>query len=244
MVVAGPWPGTTLDGVNDLLTVAAGEVGAADAAGEERVTSEDHLERSEVKTDGTLRVAGGVKDLGRIVFKADGTAVVEGFVGWGGFRGIDTNPVCLFSHDLELGKVVFVEKDGGAGELFKPLRTADVIDMRVGYKDLLEGEAEGGEAAMDAGDLIARVDDDGFAGFLVGQDCAVALERADGKGLENHGFIVGLEGVRQMKRQTRLGLPFASRGKSAICLASPELRMRALRHRAPSARVRNERRGR
>ena len=53
-----------VDGVDDLLEVAAGQVGAADAAGKERVAGEDHLERSEVKADGALGVAGGVQDLG------------------------------------------------------------------------------------------------------------------------------------------------------------------------------------
>ena len=70
------------------------------------------------------------------------------------------------------------------------LRTADVIDVRVGNKNLLESEAECGEAAMDAGDLVARVDDNGLASLFVGQNRAVALERANGKDLEDHGHIV------------------------------------------------------
>jgi len=180
-----------LDGVDDLLAVSTREVGAADAAGEERVSGEDHFERGKMETDGALGVAGGVKDLGGVGGESDGAAVDKGFVGREGFRRIDTNPGCLFGHDVELGKVVFVEKDGSAGEGFKFDSSADVIDVGVSDEDLLEGEAEGGEAAMDAGDLIAGVDDDGFAGFFVGQYGAVALQWADGKGLENHGFIVG-----------------------------------------------------
>ena len=65
-----------------------------------------------------------------------------------------------------------------------------MVDVGVGDEDLLEGETEGGEAAMDAADFVAGIDDDGFAGGLVGKDGAVALQRADGKGLENHEFIV------------------------------------------------------
>ena len=68
---------------------------------------------------------------------------------------------------------------------------SDMIDVGVGNKDLLESKGEGGEAAMDAGDLVSGIDDDGFAGFLVGQNCAVALQRADREGLKDHGFIVG-----------------------------------------------------
>ena len=73
---------------------------------------------------------------------------------------------------------------------FELERAADMVDVGVGDEDLLECEAEVGEAAVDAGDLVAGIDDDGFAGFLVGNDGAVALQRADRKGLENHGFIV------------------------------------------------------
>ena len=62
MVVAGPWPGMTsvssgksqqtgLDGFDDLVEVAAGQVGAPDAAGEERVAGDDHLERREVEAE-------------------------------------------------------------------------------------------------------------------------------------------------------------------------------------------------
>ena len=127
-------------------------------------------------------MAGGMEDLGRIGVEADTAAVCKGFVGWGGFWRIDTNPGRLFGHDLEHGKVVFVEKDGCAGEGLELECSADVVDVGVGDKDLLEGESEGGEPAMDARDFIAGVNDDSFAGFLVSQDCAVALEWADRKG--------------------------------------------------------------
>jgi hypothetical protein len=198
-----------LDGLDDLLAVASRQVSAANAACEESVAGEDHFERGEMKADGALGVTRGVKDLGWVGIEAYAEAVREGLIGRSCFRRLDTDPGCLLGHDPEQGKVVFVEKNGRAGEGFKFERSADVIDVGVGDEDLLESEAEGGEAAMDAGDLIAGVDDDGFAGFLVGEDGAVALQRADGKGFENHGFIVGLSmnPPKQMKRQTRLGLP-------------------------------------
>ena len=46
--------------VDDLVGVAAGQVGPADASGEERVAGEDHLERREMEADGALGVTGGV----------------------------------------------------------------------------------------------------------------------------------------------------------------------------------------
>ena len=65
-----------------------------------------------------------------------------------------------------------------------------MVDVGVGDEDLLECKTEGGETAVDAADLVAGIDDDGLAGFLVAQDGAVALERADGKSLKDHRFIV------------------------------------------------------
>ena len=86
-----------VDGVDDLLGIAAGQVGAADAAGEERVAGDDHFERREMKADGTLGVAGRVEDLGGVVVEADTMAVGQGFVGRGGFGSGNAEPGGLFS---------------------------------------------------------------------------------------------------------------------------------------------------
>jgi hypothetical protein len=48
---------------------------------------------------------------------------------------------------------------------------------------------------MDAADLVAGIDDDGLAGHFVAEDGAVAGQRADGKGFQNHGLIVSRGGV-------------------------------------------------
>jgi hypothetical protein len=44
-------------------------------------------------------------------------------------------------------------------------------------------------------DIIARIDDHGFVSFLVADDRAVALQRADGEDLVDHGDIVASEFV-------------------------------------------------
>ncbi len=179
-----------VDGVDDLLGIAAWKVGATDASREESVASEDHLQRREIKTDGTLGVTWSVDNSGGVVVEADMTSIRETFVGRSGFRGFDAQPGCLSRHHMEERKVIFVEEDRRSGEGFELECAANVIDVGVGDEDLLEGETESGEAAMNAVDIIARVDDDGFTGFLVAQDGAVALQWADGEGLEDHGFIV------------------------------------------------------
>ena len=81
-----------VDGVDDLLGVAAGQVGAADAPGEEGVSGEDHLERREMKADRALGVAGRVEDVCGVVVEAYATAVGEGFVGWCEFREWERQP--------------------------------------------------------------------------------------------------------------------------------------------------------
>ena len=47
-----------------------------------------------------------------------------------------------------------------------------------------------GEDGEDARDVVAGVDDHGFAGGLVSKDGAVALERADGEDFMDHGRFV------------------------------------------------------
>jgi hypothetical protein len=62
-----------------------------------------------------------------------------------------------------------------------------MVDVSVCNKNLLEFEAELGEATGDSPNLVAGVDDNRFMGLLVAQDSAVALQRADGEGFEDHG---------------------------------------------------------
>ena len=157
MVVTGPWPGRTLvssgkrqqaglDGVDDLVEVAAGQVGAADAAGKERVAGDEKLERGKMQADGALGVAGGVEHLGGVVFEADGCAVGQGSIGRRGLRGGNAQPFGLLLHHLEQGQVVFIQKDGGAGEPLQLERAAHVVDVGMGDENLLQLEAEFGEA--------------------------------------------------------------------------------------------------
>jgi hypothetical protein len=179
-----------VDGFDDLRVVASGEVGAADASREESVAGEDHFERGEMQTDGTLSVSGGVDDLGGVVFEAYAAAVGQGFIGRSGFGCFDAEPGCLGGHHLEERKVCLIQVDWGAGKGLEFEGTADMVDVGVGDEDLLQSESERGEAAVDAGDFVAGVDDDGLAGFLVGKDGAIALQRADGKGFEDHEVIL------------------------------------------------------
>lgn len=112
-------------------------------------------------------MTGSVDDLGGIVFETDVLAVIERLVRRGGLGSFYAEPRGLRGHHLQEGQIILIEENGCAGEGFKFERAANMIDVSVGDEDLLEGETESSEAAVDAADFVARVDDDGFAGFLV-----------------------------------------------------------------------------
>ncbi len=114
--------------------------------------------------------------------------VFEAGVGWSDFGRWNAEPSSLNVHHLYQGKVVLVVEDGRSGELLEALGSGDVIDVSVGDDDLLDGELVLIEDADDAGDVVAGIDHDGFAGDLVAEDGAVALERADDEDFVDHGL--------------------------------------------------------
>lgn len=184
------------NGIENLIEITTGEVGAPDASGEKRIAGEDRIERDEMEADGALGVTGGVDDPGRKGSEPDGLAIDESFVWRGRLGGADAQPCGLLVHDVELGKVVLIEENWRACEPLEFESSADVIDVGVSDEDLFEGESEGSKAVLNSTDLVAGVDDNGFARGLVAEDGAVALQRADREGLEDHGSIVGASGSR------------------------------------------------
>src|ERR1700730_521125 len=131
-------------------------------------------------------MAGGVKDGAGEAGYGNEFSVVEGVVGVGDYGSGDAEPAGLNVHHFDQGQVVLVVEDGGAGELFEAMGAGDVVDVGVGDDDLLYGEVVLGEEGEDAGDVVAGVDDDGFAGGFIAEDGAVALEGAYGEGFEDH----------------------------------------------------------
>jgi hypothetical protein len=174
-----------------LFGVASGKIGAADAAGKKRVSSDDHLERNEVKTDRALRVAGGVDNLGRNAIEADTFGVGEGLIGRSGGGDGHADPAGLLRHHLEQGEIVLIEENGSTREALELERATDVVNVGVRDQDLSEREAVFGQAAVNALNFVTGINDDGFARGFVAEQSAVALQRADGKGLEDHQIILG-----------------------------------------------------
>jgi hypothetical protein len=176
-----------VDGGEELVGVAAGEVGAADGAGEEGVSGEEEGLVGKVEADAALGVAGGVEDGAAEAGDGDEFAVVEGVVGGGDLGGGDAEPAGLDVHHFYQREIVLIVEDGGSGEALEALGSGDVVDVGVGDDDLLDGEVVLVEDGDDAGDLVAGVDDDGFERGLVAEDGAVALQGADGEDFMDHG---------------------------------------------------------
>ena len=103
----------------ELAGVAAGEVGAADGAGEEGVSGEEEGLVGEVEADAAFGVAGGVEDGAGDAGDGDEFAVCEGVVGWVDLGGGDAEPAGLDVHHRDQGQVELVVEDGGAGELLE-----------------------------------------------------------------------------------------------------------------------------
>ena len=178
------------DRIHELRAISQPKIGAADVAGEERVASDECIEGSKEQADAAWGVTGRMDDLGGKAFEANQETVVETFIGRCGWRGGYAEPIGLLVHDFEKRQVILVEENGCAGELLEFESAAHVVDVGVGDEDLLERAAEGLEAAVNAADVFSRVDDDGFASLLIAKNGAVALQRADGEGLKDHGSIL------------------------------------------------------
>ena len=102
---------------DDLLAVAARQIGAADAPGKERISGDQHLERSEVQTHGALRVARRMDHRSGVAGEAYRLAVDQALVGRRGVRwGGQAEPSGLLVHHGEQGQIVFVEQNRRAGK--------------------------------------------------------------------------------------------------------------------------------
>ena len=196
-----------VDGLDQLAGVASGQVCAAYRTGEEGVPGEQESLLGKVEADAAFRMAGGVQDGAGQAGDGYGLAMFEAGVGWSDFGGGDAEPSGLDIHHFDQGKVVLVVENGRSGEAFELLCSTDVVDVRVGDDDLLDGELMLLKNADDAGDIVAGIDDDGFAGSFVTKDGAVALERADDEDLVDHGLRVkvgaNLKLVSRLKKEAK-----------------------------------------
>src|SRR5271157_3498523 len=81
-----------MDGVDDLIEIAAGKIGASDAAFKERVSGHQQLERGKVQADRALRVPGSVDDLSWVASQTHNLAIGQAFIRRRGLRRRNADP--------------------------------------------------------------------------------------------------------------------------------------------------------
>ena len=134
--------------VDDLIERAAPKIGAANAAGEERVSGEE-LRFGEMDFTGILgeiqantarRVAGSVNDVGLEAAPTESIAFLEKMIDIHEIGRGNAEEVGLHVHGVIEGEIVAVHHDGSAGVLVELGEAADVVNVGVGADDDLDRE--------------------------------------------------------------------------------------------------------
>jgi len=178
------------EGAQDFLHGAAGEVGAADRSCEESVAGDQFLVGREVEADTAFGVAGGVQDVGGDGSSGDGFSGGDAMIDFDFSGRAHADPRGLLVEHFQKSVIVLVEQDGSAGEGAELHGSADVVDVGVGDDDVLDLEIVFLEESKNIFEIIAGIDDHGFAGGFVSDDGAVALQGADREYFVDHGTIV------------------------------------------------------
>ena len=98
------------------------------------------------------------------------------------------DPCGLLVEHFQQSIIILVQQDGSAGGGAKLHGSADVVDVRVGDDDLFDLQVVLANEGENILNVVAGVDDHGFARGLVADDGAVALQRADGEDFVDHGY--------------------------------------------------------
>ena len=179
-----------VQGAENLLHGAAGEVGAADRPGEEGVTGDQLFFGLKVEADAAFGVAGSVEDLGGERSGGDRFSGRDAAVDFDFARGAHADPRSLHVQHFQKSIIVLVEQNGSAGGGAEFHGSANVVDVGVGDDDLFDLEIVLADESENVVDVVAGIDHHGLVGSLVADDGAVALEGADGKDFVDHWDIV------------------------------------------------------
>lgn len=169
----------------DRVGVAAPEVGAADGAAKERVAGEEHrVVAFEQKGRRPGRVAGRMDRAQREGTESDSFPVCERRVEGQRRLGAEPEEGGLFGERVVEGAVGRVESDGRPRGFLERAGAGDVVEVRVRVEERNRLELRGLERAQNALRLVSGIDDDGLPRDRVREDRAVALQRSDGKSLD------------------------------------------------------------
>ncbi len=199
--------------VDNLIEGAAPEIGAANAAGEKRVSGEElglgEMDFTgvlgEIEADTAGRVAGSVNDVGLEAAPTESVAFFKKMIDIDEIGRGNAEEVGLYVHGVIERKIIVVHHDGSASVLMEFGETADVVNVGVGADDDLDGELVAAEEIEDAFDFVAGVDDDGFAGFGIADDQTIALEHADGQFDVDHLRVSGVGEIQSIGNNRHWG---------------------------------------
>ncbi len=143
--------------------VAAGQIGAAHASGEQNVAADAHVLRFEIESDAAGRMAGQKQGATRKPADAEDVALTDCFVDGRDFGRGKSEPDRLLPQVFEEKRVAFMSKNRGIEGRFPPGVVVNVVEMAVGVPDRLERNALFFQfhGALEGGIALNRgVDDD------------------------------------------------------------------------------------
>ncbi len=179
-----------MQGSHDLLHRAAWKISTADGTGEERIAGDQLFFCGEVEADAAFGMARGVQDAGGEGSGSDGFSSRDAAIDVDFPGGRHADPCGLHIEHLQQSVIILVEQDRSARGGAKLHGSADVVDMGVRDDDLFDLQVVLADERENILDIIAGIDDHGFAGRLIADDGAVALQRTDRENFVDHGLIV------------------------------------------------------
>ena len=140
----------------------------------------------EEETYAARRVTWGVQHFSRQRGEPDGQTIVGAGVRRRDDGRGNTEPAGLHLHRPQQPEILLIEKHRRSGHLLKQRRSAHVVDVRVGDDNLAHGKAMLLQPGEDLRNVVSGIDDDGLTRNLIAQDGAIAAQRTDGKGFQDH----------------------------------------------------------
>ena len=171
------------DAVDELLVVALGEVGAADAAGKQHIAHEGVARAFVEEHHVAGGVAGAVQHFERVLANADLVAIFQPSGGGEQLGLREAEHLALLGQAVDPELVAGVRADDGQVELARQRAgAARVVDVRVREPQGLEEQAALFHRFEQLAQVAARVDQRGLVRFIAPDEGTVLFERGDGDG--------------------------------------------------------------
>jgi hypothetical protein len=179
-----------VQGSQNLLHGAAGQIGAADGTGEKGVTGDEFIVGREIEADAAFGVAGRVQDIGTERSCGDRLSGCQAAIDFDFAGRGHAHPHGLRVEHFQKSIIILIEQDWCTGGDAEFHGSADVVDVSVGDDDVFDLQVVLTDESENVLNVVPRIDDHGFAGALVADDGAVALQGSDWEDFVDHGFIV------------------------------------------------------